>query len=312
MSEAPRSKISPERPSRRRLRVLLGSGGAAIVVGVALWFLAIPYPWTLRTRDPERTSLQQQRVDEARAEGTDYELRQQWLPLEDISPDLVRAVLVAEDYRFRQHAGVDWVSLAEEVRWTGDEQFAWWRPSDLGALADALGYAWSHREELRGRSTITQQLAKNLYFGTDRSATRKALEVVVAGRLERRLGKDRILELYLNVAEWGPGIFGAEAAARAYFGRSASELTLDQAAALAGTLPHPLTSNPRSNPGRMLWRKNLILQRLDPHRSLPPRPMPPDDFLPEVESPSPDGDPGVPPEPALEAPIGPQELFELV
>ncbi|MGD2044987.1 MAG: biosynthetic peptidoglycan transglycosylase, partial [Gemmatimonadota bacterium] len=145
--------------------------------------------------------------------------------------------------------------------------------SDLDALRKAIGYAWTNKDEIRGRSTLTQQLAKNLYFGTERTFTRKALELVVAGRLERRLGKERILEIYLNTAEWGPGIFGAEAAARHYFGRSASALTLEQAATLAATLPHPLTSNPEHRPSRMLWRRDMLLDRLDPDR-LPPTPAP--------------------------------------
>jgi monofunctional biosynthetic peptidoglycan transglycosylase len=196
-----------------------------------------------------------------------------------VSPSLLRAIVVAEDYRFREHRGVDWVSLAEEVRWTGDDSFSWLSASDVRALARALGYAWSHRAELRGRSTITQQVAKNLYFGIDRSFARKGMEFVVAGRLERRLGKDRILELYVNIAEWGPGIFGAEAAAQTYFGRSARDLGLADAAALAATLPQPLTSNPARDPGRMRWRQSLILDRLDPSRGLPPLPGP----LPDIE-----------------------------
>jgi monofunctional biosynthetic peptidoglycan transglycosylase len=232
----------------------------------------------------------EQRLDEARGQGAPLEVRQTWVPLGEISPNLVRAVLVAEDYRFRLHRGVDWVSLGEEVHWTGDESFSWLSPSDLRALSGAIAYVWGNRNEIRGRSTLTQQLAKNLYFGTDRTLYRKGLEFIVAGRLERRLGKDRILELYLNVAEWGPGIFGVEAAAQAYFGRSASSLTLDQAATLAATLPQPLTSNPSRNPSRMLWRKNLILERLDPSLRIPPAPMPLPDLtieLPE-EGPLPD------------------------
>jgi monofunctional biosynthetic peptidoglycan transglycosylase len=216
----------------------------------------------------------EQRLREARAAGRTLELRRTWVPLGEISPRLVRAVLVAEDHRFREHHGIDWLALAEEVRWTGDDSFSWLDASDLGALARAVAYAWEHRAELRGRSTITQQLAKNLYFGTERSFVRKAIELVVAKRLERRLGKDRILELYLNVAEWGPGIFGAEEAALAYFGRPASELTLEEAAALAATLPHPLTSNPAQNPGRMRWRQALILERLNAPAAVPPAPLP--------------------------------------
>jgi monofunctional biosynthetic peptidoglycan transglycosylase len=216
----------------------------------------------------------EQRIEEEHRDGDGLGIRHAWVPLDDIAPELVRAVLVAEDYRFREHGGIDWVSLAEEVRWSGDEAFSWLSRSDLAALREALVYAWSHRGELKGRSTITQQLAKNLYFDTERSLTRKILEAVVAGRLERRLGKDRILELYLNVAEWGPGLFGAEAASLAYFGRSAASLTLEQAAALAATLPHPLTSNPARNPARMLWRKNLLLERLRPAPEIVPDPAP--------------------------------------
>ncbi|MDH5589315.1 MAG: transglycosylase domain-containing protein, partial [Gemmatimonadota bacterium] len=164
-------------------------------------------------------------------------------------------------------------------------------------------------EELRGRSTITQQLAKNLYYGTRRSFLRKVTELVVARRLERRLGKDRILELYLNVAEWGPGIFGADAAAHAYFGVSAASLTLDQAATLAATLPHPLTSNPARRPGRMLWRRDLILSRIDPTRGIPPEPLPfpspeIDIPLPEVDLQVPVGDSGRPAPEAIPDTVG--------
>ena len=270
----PAEPVAHNRRLSTRRRVALALIGAASVAGLAVWYLAIPYPWSLPDHEPGRTALIEQRLREARATGLPLEIRQEWVALDAVSPALVRAVLVAEDDRFHLHRGVDWVSLAEEVHWTGDDDFSWLSPTDLGALADAVGYAWSNRDELRGRSTITQQLAKNLYFGTDRTFLRKGLELVVAGRLERRLGKDRILELYLNVAEWGPGIFGVEAAARAYFGRSASSLSLDQAAALAAILPHPLTSNPRQSPGRMLWRKSLILERLSPSLEIPPTPMP--------------------------------------
>jgi monofunctional biosynthetic peptidoglycan transglycosylase len=245
-----------------------------IVFALVAWYFVIPYPWTLRDSDPERTALMEQRISEARDEGVQLDIRQEWVPLDEMSRELVRAVLVAEDYRFRLHAGVDWVSLAEEVQWTGDEEFSWLSVADLRSLASALSYAWDQKDELRGRSTITQQLAKNLYFGTERSFMRKGLELVVAGRLERRLGKDRILELYLNTAEWGPGIFGAEAAARSYFDRSSSSLTLEQAATLAATLPQPLTSNAKLRPSRMLWRRDLILTRLDPDRGVDPEPLP--------------------------------------
>ena len=121
---------------------------------------------------------------------------------------------------------------------------------------------------------------------------RGAMELVVAGRLERRLDKDRILELYLNVAEWGPGLFGVEAAAREYFGRGAADLSLEEAAALAATLPHPLTSNPSRSPGQMRWRQALILQRIAPGAPARDDPLPPPELVPP---------PGLEPFPPLEA-----------
>jgi monofunctional glycosyltransferase len=256
------------------MKLLLAFLAGLMAAGLVVGLVVIPHPWTLGEGEPPPTALMEQRLREAGDSGTELEIRWEWVPLEEISPLLVRAVVVAEDYRFREHQGVDWVSLAEEVQWSGDEEFSWRSPSDLRALSHAVRHAWENRDDIRGRSTITQQLAKNLYFGTDRTLLRKAMEFVVAGRLERRLGKDRILELYLNVAEWGPGIFGAESAARAYFGRSAASLTLEQAATLAATLPHPLTSNPVHRPGRMLWRKDLILRRLDPTWGIPDAPLP--------------------------------------
>jgi monofunctional biosynthetic peptidoglycan transglycosylase len=268
----------------RQRPVELALPGAVLAAVFLIGCVVVPYPWGLSFRNPERTSLMEQRIGEGLKAGDTLEIVHDWMPLDEISGSLVRAVIVAEDHRFREHRGIDWRSLAEEVRWFGDNEFSWLSPSDLKALAGAVTYVWSHRRELRGRSTITQQLAKNLYFGTDRSLIRKAVELVVARRLERELSKDRILELYLNVAEWGPGLFGAEAAARAYFGRPASSLTLEQAAALAATLPHPLTSNPARNSGRMLWRRDLILQRLRPAAGVPPEPMP----LPELDLPEPE------------------------
>jgi len=274
---------SSRRPGRGggRKRLVLAGAAALVLASLFFWFVVIPWPRGMGAGDPGTTALMEQRVREAAARGEALEIRREWVPLERISPRLVRAVIVAEDHRFREHAGVDWLALAEEVEWEGGDAFSWRDPDDRAALRRALRFAWENRETLRGRSTLTQQLAKNLYFGTDRSLLRKGMEFIVAGRLERTLEKDRILELYLNVAEWGPGLFGAEAASREYFGRSAAELTLAQAAALAATLPHPLTSNPSRSPGRMQWRQALILERLAP--GAPPRPDPIP--LPELEIP---------------------------
>ena len=230
----------------------------------ACWFFSVSLPWPvlLPFRDPGPTALMEQRVRQARSKGDSLRIRRNWKPLGEISRNLRRAVVIAEDARFYDHDGIDWQALGEEVRYRGDGEFSWFSPSDVRALARSLNYYRTHRDRVRGRSTLTQQLAKNLYFSERRSLSRKAGEFIVARRLEWFLDKDRILELYLNVVEFGPGLFGAEAAARHYFGKPARSLTAEQAAALAATLPHPLTSNPRLRPGRMNWRKQMILARM--------------------------------------------------
>jgi monofunctional glycosyltransferase len=142
-------------------------------------------------------------------------------------------IIIAEDSRFKTHHGIDFIELRD----------AW--------------AAGGHR----GASTITQQLAKNLYLSPSRSLFRKLKEAVTAVRLEMALSKDRIMELYLGTSEWGPGVWGAPAASSAYFGVSPSRLSNAQAAALAATLPQPRTSNPTYRPARMLARRDLILAR---------------------------------------------------
>ena len=168
--------------------------------------------------------------------------------LPDVPHALQRMVIIAEDSRFRTHWGIDVVELREAAR---------------------AGMR-------RGASTITQQLAKNLYLSPSRNPLRKLKEAATAVRLEWALSKDRILELYLNVAEWGPGVWGIEAASRTYFGRSPRELTDEQAAALAATLPHPRTSNPAFRPERMRTRRDLILARYRGRDVVIPPPVEPD------------------------------------
>src|SRR5690606_31793215 len=147
--------------------------------------------------------------------------------------------------------------------------------------------------------------SKNLYFSTDRSPLRKLEELIVARRLELFLSKDRILELYLNLVEWGPGLFGAEAAAQHYFSRSAANLNAEQAAALAATLPHPLTSNPDHRPGRMQWRKGMILSRMGGSGPVQTVPLDPSD--------PPDPEPGEDEEAPIGEPVGePEELPDSV
>jgi monofunctional biosynthetic peptidoglycan transglycosylase len=159
-------------------------------------------------------------------------------------------VVIGEDSRFWTHHGLDPVEMADAL---GIE-----RGRGVWSVVQTV---WRRRDRMRGASTITQQLAKNLYPSPSRSLFRKVKEAVTAVRLELALPKARILELYLNVAEWGPGIWGASAASRSYFGVPPSQLSARQAAALAATLPHPRSSNPAYQSERMLARRDLILAR---------------------------------------------------
>lgn len=246
---------------------------------------SLPSPWALRFVAPQRTSFMLYRARQARRADTTFAPSHEWVDLEDVAPVLVDAVLVAEDHRFREHGGVDWRALGEEVRYDGDDDFSWTDGADRAALAEALRYGWTHRGEIRGRSTITQQLARNLFWTPDRSVVRKGMEMVVAWRLEFWLPKDRILELYLNAVELGDGVFGVEAAAQRYFGVPAGELTRFQAASLAATLPHPRTSNPGHRPARMAWRRDLILRRLRGEEVvIPPVPAAVDVGLPALDT----------------------------
>jgi len=168
------------------------------------------------------------------ARDTPYRERYKFIPLGQISPDLQHAVIAAEDARFYQHHGFDWDQI------------------QIAAEDDLEG------GRTRGASTITQQLVKNLFFGTGRSMLRKGAEVTLVPVAEFALGKRRILEIYLNVVEWGPGIYGAESACRYYDGTAARSIDRDQAARLAAILPAPL----KRRPERMNRYSALILERM--------------------------------------------------
>lgn len=183
------------------------------------------------------------------------------VPLDSISEWLPRAAMIGEDNRFLEHGGIDYLAILEAFGYRRPE-FAWDNPRDRAELQYALGSVWTRRDKLRGASTITQQLAKNLYLSPSRNPLRKVKEGVTAYRLEAALSKRRLMELYLNVAEFGPNLWGAEAASQFYFNRPANRMTPAQAASLAGSLPFPLSSNPAYRTGRMRWRRDLILRRM--------------------------------------------------
>jgi monofunctional biosynthetic peptidoglycan transglycosylase len=189
------------------------------VAGV--WFVTLPDVSGLAKTNPSNTAFIESRKAEAVEKGRSFTLYWTWVPLKRISPHLQRAVIVAEDASFYRHQGFDWEGLKE----------AFTRNLDKGELR-------------RGGSTITQQLAKNLYLSSEKSLFRKAHEALLTWKLERALTKKRILELYLNVAEWGHGVYGGEAAARHHFGKSAADLTPEEAALLAAMLPSPQRYDP--------------------------------------------------------------------
>src|SRR5213594_2960293 len=242
------SDMTDAKPRNAR-RLALGIVGAALVWLFGVW----PPPVWWRDHWPRETAM----MREGRPEGWNGgRLERSNRPtvqptaLKDISPLLQRMVIIGEDSRFRTHHGIDPAEIADALGMNDPRGF--W----AGPAAPVR-----HRDRLRGASTITQQLAKNLYLSSSRSPIRKAKEAVTALGLELALSKDRILELYLNVAEWGPGIWGVDAASGAYFGVPASRLNEEQAAELAATLPHPRTSNPTFRPERTRARRALILAR---------------------------------------------------
>jgi monofunctional biosynthetic peptidoglycan transglycosylase len=183
------------------------------------------------------------------------------VPLDSIAAVMQEAVVIGEDNNFWTHGGIDYFAIALALGYRRPS-FSWGERRDRQELRRVLSNAWSRREGLRGASTITQQVAKNLYLSPSRNPLRKVKEAVTAWRLELVLDKERIMALYLNIVELGDGVWGVEAASRRYFGKSARWLTREEAAALAGSLPFPLRSNPGYRPARMRWRQDLILRRM--------------------------------------------------
>ena len=252
---------------------------------VWLWLVWPPPAW-YRWFWPRQTAFMAMRRDQledaiARGErkGPPPERRYDPVPLSRIAPIMTSAVLVAEDHRFYEHAGIDYVEFRHALGYRPDD-FSWSSGRNRAELARALRRLWNRRSEMRGASTITQQLAKNLYLSPSRNPLRKLKEAVTAWRLEYWLGKPRIMELYLNVVELGPEVWGVEAGSRKYFGQGARQLSVEQAAALAGTLPFPLSSNPGYRPGRMRWRQAMIVRRIRGEKFEIPREVPVLDTLP--------------------------------
>ena len=206
-----------------------------IIAGGYYFYATLPDISALRQRNPKSTALMRLRDEEYRERGMRGLRQQVWIPYAAISEHSKKAILISEDAGFFNHKGID-----------------------VDELRAALQKDWETLSFNRGGSTITMQLAKNLYLSPSKNPLRKLKEIVIAHRLEQSLTKRRIFELYLNVVEWGRNVYGAEAASRYYFGKSASDLDLLEAATLAALLPNPRNSKDRS----ILSRRNLILSRL--------------------------------------------------
>lgn len=237
---------APDSPSRERrgwvgrhrlLAALLAALGAAVLFTGVLW-VTTPGVSGMRTGWPDTTAYMRLRVRQARDAGRPFRLRYEPVLLSRIPHNLRRAVLVSEDAAFYQHSGFDWFEIRR-----------------------AATRAIEEGEEPRGASTITQQLARNLYLSPRRTLLRKLREAILTWKLEHTLGKRRILELYLNVIELGPGIFGVQAASHHYFGIPVWDLTDRQAAEIAATIPSPRRANPATDARSFRWRTRLAYRR---------------------------------------------------
>jgi len=221
---------------------------AALLVPLALAahiLLTLPDATLLRTGSPDETAFMRYRRAEARRRGHEFRARTEWVEFDRIPALLKEAVRITEDASFYWHKGVDFEELKESIR------------KDL-----------REKRFARGGSTITQQLAKNLYLSPGKNPLRKVREYFIARRLEKALSKDRIFALYLNLIEFGPGIFGVQAAARNYFGRDVADLSLEEIVRLTAVIPRPLTTEPRGSGAWLRWRCRYILGKLKLYKKI--------------------------------------------
>jgi monofunctional biosynthetic peptidoglycan transglycosylase len=221
---------------RYRHKGLLFFSLLVLFAGLTLYLFLVPDVSRLKKKNPKKTFFMQYCEKEWKQKGKKYRIQQRWVPLSQISPYLIKAVLISEDDKFWSHEGFDYESMQKAIE------------KDIKAKKFKLG-----------GSTISQQLAKNIYLTPAKSPIRKIREAIITWKLERVLTKKRILELYLNVVEWGDGgIFGIEAASRHYYGKFASELNPEEASRLAAVLPNPRKYNPTGDSRYVTHRANLI------------------------------------------------------
>jgi monofunctional glycosyltransferase len=216
---------------------------AAVFLAVQLWFFLHVWWWV--DHQPPATSFMEHRYDELREKQPEVKLTQVWVPYKQISNELKRAVIASEDAKFSDHDGFDWEGIQKALE----------KNQRKGKI-------------VAGGSTITQQLAKNLFLSGERSWWRKGQEAIITAMLEAVMSKERIFEIYLNVVEWGSGLFGAEAAARHYFGTSAAKLSPRQSALLASMLPAPRRFEKNIDSAYLQRRTDIIVARM-PQVELP-------------------------------------------
>ena len=221
---------------KKRILFILLAIPAVLMASISFYFI-YPDVAKLRTVNPKKTAFMEYREKEWAKQGKKKKIVQKWVPLSRISPYLVKAVIIAEDDKFWSHEGFDFEAMQKAIE------------KDLKS-----------RKFKVGGSTISQQLAKNLYLSPARNPVRKIKEAILTWRIENSLSKKRIIELYLNVAEWGDGIFGIEAAAQRHFGKPASDLSAREAAKLATVLPNPRRYNPTGTGRYVEYRSELIYQ----------------------------------------------------
>jgi len=232
-----------------------------VIIGAVVGFLAyqtimLVRVWRLKSDNPSSTSLIDTRTEEAQARGQQPRREKLWVPLDRISVNLQRAVLAGEDTNFVYHRGFDYQAI--QKAWEQGQREVAKEAKNEGENDDWIP---DLPEFKRGGSTISQQLAKNLYLSSQRSFFRKGEEAILTFMLERLLTKRRILELYLNEIEWGEGIYGAEAASQNYFRKPAAILSVNEAAFLSAMIPNPRTVfNPRVNPRRVARRQRIIMR----------------------------------------------------
>ena len=228
----------------KKILIVFLTGLVAAVCATGLYiYIGLPDVRELQSRNPPTTALIEYRILQAQRSNESLEIRQEWVDF-DVIPQLLKdTVRISEDAAFYQHGGVDFTELKEAIKKN-----------------------WQKGKYARGASTITQQLAKNLYLSTHKSILRKIKEYFIARRLETRLSKDRIFHLYLNIIELGPGIFGVQAASNYYFNKDVNELDLEEIVRLTAVIPRPLKVDPVGESTWLKWKARWILDALKRYR----------------------------------------------